>query len=301
VDVLHRTTVTAGEIDHLGHMNVHFYGVHARAGAERLLRSLGVVDHGAAAVVQRDTYVRHHREQREGAALDVRGGVLDAGPTQVRLYEELANRDTGELAATFVLTFESVERGSRAPAALADEVVAAATAARVDVPEHGRWRSVSPDDDVTASSPSLDVVEERDLAHRQVRTIGADECDADGFVDALRIAELVWGGVPTQGRAFKPLHELADGGQMGFATLETRATWARYLRAGTRVQSFGAEVERGDKTMLTRNWVYDVDERALVAVFSVVNVAFDTTSRRAIPIPEEIRRGWDARFHPDLA
>jgi acyl-CoA thioester hydrolase len=301
VDVLHRTSVTPDEIDHLGHMNVHFYGVHARTGAEHLLGALGLVTTDAQVVVQTDTYVRHHREQRDGAALELRGGVLDATTDQVRLYEELANPDAGELAATFVLTFRLVERTTRAPMALPSDVLVAARERRVELPEHGRSRSVSIDDDVVASSPALDVLEQRDLAHRKVRTLGDLECDDDGFAAPLAIAPLVWGGEPLPGRAFQPLHELADGGQMGFATMETRSTWARVPRAGDRVQSFGAEVERGDKTMLTRNWVFDVDRRDLVAVFSVVNVAFDTTSRRAISMPEDLRRHWDSRFHPDLA
>jgi acyl-CoA thioesterase FadM len=152
-----------------------------------------------------------------------------------------------------------------------------------------------------ASAPTLDLLEARDLAQRQIRAITPEECDEDGVVTMFPVAALVWGGEPMPGRAFQPLHQLADGGQMGFATMETRSTWARFPRIGDRVQSFGAEVERGPKTMLTRNWVYDVDRADLVAVFSVVNVAFDLTTRRAIAVPEDLRRRWDPRLHPDLA
>ncbi len=250
-----------------------------------------------------DVYVRHHREQREGAPLGVRGGVLDVAAGRVRLYEELAHAETGELAATFVLAFGG-------PAS--EAVVGAAAAHVVEVPEHGRWRSISPDDDVVGTAPTFEVVVERDLAQREVRTIRPEEAGdpgagddgdvgAGGAAPSLSIAELVWGGTPTPGRGFQPLHRLADGGQMGFATLETRATWTRPLRAGDRVQSFGAEVDRAEKTMLTRSWVFDVDRAELVAVFSVVNVAFDLTSRRAIPIPADLRRRGAARLHADRA
>jgi acyl-CoA thioester hydrolase len=304
VEVLHRTVVAPEEIDHLGHMNVHFYAVHAREGADRLLASIGMAqatsERPTSTVAQRDIYVRHHREQREGAALEVRGGVLDAGPGGVRLYQELANADDGELAATFVLAFELLDADGGEPRALPADVLAAADARRVELPEHGRWRSISPDADVVGTAPSLDLLVERDLAHRKVRTLGPLP-GGGGHVSDLPIAELVWGGEPVPGRAFQPLHALPEGGHMGFATLETRATWARWPRADDRVQAFGAEVERSEKTMLTRNWVYDVDRSALVAVFSVVNVAFDTTTRRAIPIPDELRRRWDARLHTDLA
>ena len=39
--VLHQTVVTPDQIDHLGHMNVRFYGVAARHGARALLGALG--------------------------------------------------------------------------------------------------------------------------------------------------------------------------------------------------------------------------------------------------------------------
>jgi acyl-CoA thioester hydrolase len=292
--------VTADQIDHLGHMNVWFYTLNARAGAEQLLGELGVAESASTALVQHDTYVRHHHEQLEGSKLEVRGGVLDVTGDRIRLYEELVNTDSGALAATFILGFGLADRTTRTTQPLPPDAVAAAGEALVEVPEHGRPRSVSPDDDVIGGAPSLDVLEERDLAHRQVRTITAEECDEDGFVMPLMVAALVWGGEPTPGRAFQPLHELADGGQMGFATMETRATWGRIPRVGDRVQSFGAEVERGAKTMLTRNWVYDVDRRDLVAVFSVVNVAFNTATRRAMELPADIRARWESRLHPDL-
>src|SRR5262249_39810262 len=115
VDVLHTTEVTPDQIDHLGHMNVRYYATNARAGAERLLATLGLVRARERTVVQRDTSVRHHREQLVGSRLAVRGGVLDASPDRIRLYEELANIETGDIAATFVLTFEAAAAATRTP------------------------------------------------------------------------------------------------------------------------------------------------------------------------------------------
>ena len=98
MDVLHKTEVIPDQIDHLGHMNVRFYGEHARTGAEQLLASIGLVADDSRAVFGRDVYVRHHREQLVGAALEVRGGVLDASSDRIRLYEELVNREADEVA-----------------------------------------------------------------------------------------------------------------------------------------------------------------------------------------------------------
>ena len=99
------------------------------------------------------------------------------------------------------------------------------------------------------------------------------EPDEDGVVPPTSIPELIWGGEPVAGAEFRPLEPLSGGGSMGFATMETRSTWAPAARWATRVQSFHAELDIQAKTMLTRHWLYDVDRAELVAV-SVVNVAF---------------------------
>jgi acyl-CoA thioesterase FadM len=300
MDVLYATEVTADQIDHLGHMNVRFYGAHARQGAERLLASLGLAADDGHILVQRDSYVRHHREQLVGSPLEVRGGVLDATPDRIRLYEELVNPQTNDIAATFVLAFEVADRPTREHRAIDDAVVERAASSPVSLPEHGRPRTLTVDDDPSRDAPSLELLRDLDLALRQVRAIDASECDDDGFVLALGVPVLVWGGEPMPNRQFRPLEELADGAQMGFATMETRATWARLPRVGDRIQSFGAELDVQAKTMYGRHWLFDVDRADLLGVFSVVNVAFDTTARRAIVIPDAVRRRVTERLHPEL-
>ena len=305
MELLHQTEVTPDQIDHLGHMNVRFYGVHARAGADQLLAGrLGIRADERQTVVGRDVYVRHHHEQLVGAPLEVRGGVLDASAAGLRLYEELVNADSGELAATFVLAFELADPTTRSPLALDDEVVAAALADTVIVPEHGRPRSIDLDDDPVATAPSLEVLRDRGLAMRRPRVIDAREIPVDehGFVSPVATGELVWGGEPLDDEAgFRPLEPLPGGGSMGFATMETRASWARAPRVGDRVQSFAAQLDLRPKTMLTRHWSVDVERSELIVVFTVVNVAFDIEARRAMVIPDALRQQLEARFHPDLS
>ena len=97
--VTHHSAVTEDQIDHLGHMNVRFYGVNAHMGTAAILDRLGIARDAAPVV---DSYTRHRREQLLGAPLVVRSGVLAAAPAELRIYHELANEDSDELAATFV-------------------------------------------------------------------------------------------------------------------------------------------------------------------------------------------------------
>ena len=157
--ITHRSTVTEDQIDHLGHMNVRYYAVNARAATTSLLAALGWAEPGNADVY--DMYTRHHREQLLGAQLEVRSGVIAADSNSIRLYHELANATSGELAATFVYR---VRTSSSAPLDHLDTV---------EVPAHGAPRSI--DLDAELSAPPLAQVDQLGLAMRAPRTLGVDD------------------------------------------------------------------------------------------------------------------------------
>ena len=114
---LHSSVVAPEQIDQLGHMNVRFYGTLAMA-ASRALAEEFELTRGAGESVQlayTDMYTRHYREQLEGALLEVRGGILDANETQLRVYHELVNAEREELSATFVHVIQLQDPGAQKP------------------------------------------------------------------------------------------------------------------------------------------------------------------------------------------
>lgn len=288
--VTHRSTVTEEQIDHLGHMNVRFYGVNAAAGTRALLGELGVPP-GTGRVV--DLYTRHLREQLLGAALLVRSGVVGVVLDGLRLYHELVNEATGDLAATFV---HRVRLGPVDPA------IADAAAARVvDLPRHGAPRSVSLDTDPVASAPGIARLRALDLAVRKERAVTAEECDAAGDYQPTMAAMLVWGGEPVDGRFPPLLHDGPNGERMGWASMETRMVVNRLPHLGERIQSFSAVTVLADKVMQNIMWAYAVDSGELLTTFEVVNLAFDVNHRRPMPIPDRIRAYERRILHPELA
>ncbi len=297
---LHTAEVTEDQIDHLGHMNVRFYAEHAHSGSLRIAESIGLATSAGQAVMQRDRYTRHHREQMLGAQLEVRGGVMDADAERVRLYEELANSDTGDIAATFVLTLQPADADGGDPLPIEQGVLDAAAGWSVAVPEHGQPRSLSIDDDPVAMAPGLDVLRERDCALREVRVIHPEECDPRGRLRSGLVAELVWGGTPVKGRDFRPFSEGPGGMKIGWATMETRGSWHHLPALGERVQSYGVETNIAEKTMTSNHWVHDVGSGELVCAFSVVNIAFDVAARRAVVIPDDVRAEMSHNLHADL-
>src|SRR5581483_3903345 len=112
--VTHTSSVTDDQIDHLGHMNVRFYGVNAHAATEAVLAGLDGWPSGPHLV--HDAYTRHHREQLLGTSLLVRSAVLAADAHEVRIHHELVPDNAEALAATFVHRVSPIDdRGERLP------------------------------------------------------------------------------------------------------------------------------------------------------------------------------------------
>jgi acyl-CoA thioesterase FadM len=297
--VTHTSSVTADQIDHLGHMNVRFYGVNAQAGTAAMVSELDGWPTGPYLV--HDTYTRHHREQLVGTPLLVRSAVLDAATSGVRLHHELVPADAEALAATFIHRVSPIdETGARL--AVPPAAVNAARALAVAPLPYAAPRTIDPFIDLLATPPGLDVVQERGLAIRKPRTIGAEETDERGGYRPEATMMLLWGGeLPERAEGWGPdLHEGPQGELMGWALMETRVQLDRLPRAGTRIQSFGATIAIHERATHRMHWCYDLDSGQLLCAFEAVDLAFDTRARRSMVIPDSIRRRQESVLHPDL-
>ena len=296
--VTHGSVVTEEQIDHLGLMNVRFYGVNATAGTRAICATLGVPPDRRLRLV--DVYTRHHREQLVGAQLVVRSGVLGVTEEALVLYHELADEDTNALAATFVHRAR-IDAPDGEPAKVPGDVSTHARTQLVEVPAHGTTRSISLATDPIASAPTFAELHDRNLAMRKVRAVSVDECEADGSYIPAMAPALVWAGESVEGRFPELLQQGPNGERMGWASMETRMTVRRLPRLGDRIQSFSAMIGLADKVMHNIMWAYDVDREELLTTFEVVNLAFDIGGRRPMQIPDHIRAAQAALLQPDLA
>lgn len=293
--VTHRSSVTEDQIDHLGHMNVRFYGVNAHAGTVAVMAALGIDPAGTEVG---DAYTRHRREQLLGAQLEVRSGALSVAPAEIRLYHELANTETGDIAATFV---HRIRSASGPTITLPDDVAVRADALTTTIPAHGVPRSIPIESDPIGSAPTLPDLHDRGLAMRKVRAVNEEECTADGAYVRTFAPMLVWGGEPVERDQPEMLHTTADGRAMGWASMETRLAIRRLPRIGDRIQSFSAVLAVADKISHRILWAYDVERGDLLVSFEIVNLAFDVAARSPMSIPANIRAAESATLHPDLA
>jgi acyl-CoA thioester hydrolase len=292
----HRTSVTEDQIDHLGHMNVRFYGVAARAATQAVARRLAGADGDTSLAVEvPDAYTRHLREQMCGARLLVRSGVLDAAPGALRLYHELVNEETGDLAASFVH-----QARVTGPDGTAVTWRGAEELTLEQIPERGRPRSIDLDVAWDGDGPALEELVERDLAMRLPREVLPEEVGPDGRVQPGDAPMLVWGGVPLEPGTGPILAPGPNGELIGWASMENRLCIGRMPTAGARIQSFSAVLSVADKVAHRIAWAFDLDSKALLCAFEVVDLAFDTVSRRSVPIPDEQRASALAKLHQDL-
>jgi len=108
LEITYRGTIYPWHCDHMGHMNVMWYTgkfdeaswyLLGQAGLTR--RSLETEKAALAAVQQNITY---KRELRAGDIITVRSGVLEVQEKVVRLFHEMRNDETGEVAAFTIIT-----------------------------------------------------------------------------------------------------------------------------------------------------------------------------------------------------
>lgn len=304
--VLHESVVQDAEIDALGHMNVRFYGARALAATDRLLAELGVEagDLGATGPLVYELprlFTRYQREQLAGAPLVVSGGLIDVRADTLRIYHELRNPERDELAASFVHDLVLRAPGESESLRIPDGVRKDLGRSRVELPERGAPRSL--DLDAPPVAPTLEQALDGGLAFRRPRQVEADDCDAEGKLDAATRPFYMWGGDPIVAAKHAdgpPLIQLADGATMGWASMETRSVMVEQPLAGMRVQSFAATVEIARKTHVRRYWVFDLDRGNLLLANEVVELALHLGKRRAIEIPEAIRSELEATLREDL-
>jgi acyl-CoA thioesterase FadM len=294
----HTSSVTEDQIDHLGHMNVRYYGANALAGTAAVVAALP--GWPSASHLVHDAYTRHHREQLLGTDLVVRSAFLGADAGGVRIHHELAAAETGVLAATFVHRVSPLGDDEEV-VGVPDESIGAAQAEAIELPDYAATRTISLDADLLASAPTLSTVLDRGLAFRRPRTVSAEECGANGRYLVEMAPMLTWGGQQVAGEAPDHLHETSSGELMGWASMETRAVFGAMPHAGDRIQSFAATVAMHDKVVHRVNWAFDLDSEALLTAFESISMAFDIRGRRPMSIPDGYRRAESQRMQPDLA
>ena len=108
LQLTYRGTVYPWHCDHMGHMNVMWYTGKFDEASWSLLSQIGLTqsylkkqEKGLAALQQNITY---KRELLAGDVVSIKSGVLDVAEKVVRIFHEMRNEETREVAAFSVIT-----------------------------------------------------------------------------------------------------------------------------------------------------------------------------------------------------
>ena len=294
--LLHESIVQESEIDSLGHLNVRYYVERASKANKALLEKLGVTAGEGQTVRRTDTYNRFHREQFEGATLKTYGGLITTEDRDgVTGYYEIRNEDSGDVAATFIMTSHLLDSATKQtlPLSISDEQIAEWT---VEVPDYGRPRSLSL---TPPREPSFEEIEPLipdnellgGLSGRREGIVLEEDCDESGqLAEGTDLVHVIWRPQPGEElRKVGPPHLRDQQGRLySWAMMEIRSIVYQRPRAGDTIISLSTDVNYGEKWRHSRRWVFSKETRELLGISDQTGICLDLEARRAIPIPEEV-------------
>ena len=125
--ITYRGVVYPWHCDHMGHMNVMWYVGKFDEATWQLLAAIGAtpsrLHEGQFGLVAVEQHIHYKRELRSGDLLTIRSSVLDGKEKSVRFTHEMANDQTGELAATMLVVGVCIDMISRKARALPQDMV----------------------------------------------------------------------------------------------------------------------------------------------------------------------------------
>ncbi len=298
---LYRNSVQTWETDDMGHMNVQFYAEKATSA----LASLGaVLGHGPSKVresgtrlVATDHHIRFLREQRPGAPVFIRGGVVRADEDGLTCYFEMIGTVSGDVAATFTTQVTLQHAETREPLSVPQDILARVDPLRVEVPVHGQPRGLALG--TPRAAPTLDQAGRMGLLTTFQGEVLPEWCDGAGRLATRRYMGIVSDSIPNllaQTRGDDRSRDSKTGG----AALEYRFVYRASPRRGDILTLRSGLKEVTGKTYTWVHWLFDVETGACVATAEAVAIALDLVARKAIPIPEEMAKGLRKFVVPGL-
>ncbi len=296
-----RSSVQTWQADQMGHMNVQFYLEQATHGLAALALRLGLgprfIDAENARLSARDHHVRFLREQRPGAPTTMRAGVLEVHDFGLRVYLEMYNTVSNEVAATFAVDVELLDLDNHDAKPLPARAKAAANGLIIDLPAHGSPRGL----EIYAprAVPMLAEAEAMKLVFIWQGEVLNAQCDGQGYLLPRHFMGIVSDAIPnllgmTRG------DDRSKNDKVGGAALEYRFHYHAYPRAGDVLTLRSGLKSVGPKTYIWGHWLFDLETGKAVATAEAVAITLDLEARKAIAIPDEMRRHLEAMVAPGL-
>jgi acyl-CoA thioesterase FadM len=191
--------------------------------------------------------------------------------------------------------------------AFPEELIAEAEERIVELPEHGRPRSLPWG--AARTDLTLEEFKIRGVLGSEPYVVEEGGCDEHGFLRLRASHGLGFMGRMQMYRYMQrqlrgsrgvPVFERVGGQRVGSATAETRHVVLATPRVGDTLRTFTAVVQIERKIQQSAHWTFNTETGALLGVNNQVGIAFDIARRRSAELPAEMRASFEANYHPDL-
>jgi acyl-CoA thioester hydrolase len=294
-------SVQTTECDVMRHMNVQHYVARAVDSLPALAIAWGFGPRQARALdvelAATDHHIRFLKELRPGAPFVILGGVLGVEGDRLRLYQEMRNTFSGEVAATIITEAALVDAETRGRLPLPAELATRAAAAIVALPEHGAPKGL--DRAPPRKRPDWAEADRLGLALTQQGAVAAHECDGRKLLSTRAVMARVSDAIPNVIARMSGRDRSAVG--FGGAALEYRIVYHATPRLGDVLALRSGVGAIGAKTFRWGHWLFDRETGEAVATSAAIVVSFDLATRKAIPVGEETRRGLEKWLVPELS
>lgn len=287
---LYRNSVQTWETDGMGHLNVQFYSDKATAALSALSLALG---HGRAAqeasnlrLRAKDHHIRFLREQRPGAPIFIRGGIVRSEGTRLYCFFEMLNTVSQEVAATFLTEAAFVDSDTGEESVIPAHITEQLAGFQVEVPPHGAPRGLV--HSAPRAAPQLTDADQMKLIQTFKGEVLPDWCDLTGRLATRRYMGIVSDSIPNllaQTRG----DDRSQDSKIGGAALEYRFVYRDAPVAGDILVLRSGLKEVTDKTYTWAHWLFNEETGACVATAEAVAIALDLVARKSIPIPPEMK------------
>jgi acyl-CoA thioester hydrolase len=275
-----RGSVTAWEVDHVGHFTVAYYHQRIEDAGFVLLEALGLgptyVQSQGRGCPTTECLVRYQRELRGGDIYHVRSGVVAVEDAALVLGHKLFDSSSGVLCTTVEQRVAHAGLAEGAPIPLAAASRRAAEAHRVDWQEPPRERRPQPQGDERFIDGALDTVKPSEMG---LLGRGALQHYIHRFSASGGHLMAAFGMTPAYMRTE----------QRGLSTFEFQLAISGPLRSGDLVRVQSALVHIGNSSLRLFHRMTNVRTGAELATLEQSGVHLDREARRPAPLPDALR------------
>ena len=293
------------ECDENGHLNVRHYVAKIGEGLPILWHELGLTrqvrEELGAEMVVTDMHLRFLREVHPGRGLYGRAGIVETGQTQVRVYAELLNGHTDEVAATLNILLEWRDEATGEAKALPADFAAACQTLRVEVPAHGAPRSLELD----SPAPAMTLAQSETMKMFDIGRgmVLPTEVDGKRRMKPEHYIGRISDGVVHLTRHFRPKDTGRDRavGKYGGAVLEYRLRFQHPVMQDDIVVMRSGLKHVGEKANHMVHLTFNGETGQLMSSAEAIGITLDLEARKVVPLPEDRRQHLQGLVAVELA